>query len=293
MRILLTAALLLAPAAVGAGTPTVQKMTCPIGGAGFDYKTTVSYSTWGERPDGKPYGSWTFPLALPECPDNGLVLYKEYDAEEVAKLEPLVASEAYQALRKADTPYYRAYWLMKAMGLGPERYLWALLQASWEAEGRGELRARYLAELADSSAKVPARPGDMNWIGMEARAANALRELGRFDEAMARLDNVPLTGLDAAMPTGAAATPQAIAEVRTRRGWLAFIRGLKVAIARRDASIEPLDLIPRSIAVGRCIDAAVSLDEAGRVYCEKEKAAVDELRLAREKLKALPDKSGR
>jgi hypothetical protein len=268
-------------------------MTCPIGGGSFDFKTTGSYTTWGERPDGRPYGSWTFPLALPECPDNGLVLYKEYSAEEVAKLEPLVASEAYQALRKAETPYYRAYWLMKQMGLGPERYLWALLQASWEADGTPELRQRYLTELAEASATVPARPGDLNWIGMEGRAANALRELGRFDEALARLDKIPVAGLDVAMPTGAAATPAAAADVRTRRGWLAFMAGLRNAIARRDAAAEPFELIPRTIAIGRCVDAADKLDDGGRAFCEKEKSGVDELRAAREKLRAVPGQAGR
>lgn len=293
MRFMIAAALLSLSAAASAGVPVVQKMTCPIGGASFDFTTSATYSTWGERPDGKPYGSWAFPLALPVCPDNGLVLYKDYDGEEIAKLEPLVASEAYQALRKADTPYYRAHWLMKQMGLSPDRYLWALLQASWEAEGNAELRRRYLAELAEASAKVPARPGDLNWIGMEARSANALRELGRFDEALARLDNIPSAGLDTVMPTGAKATPAAIAEARTRRGWLTFIKELRTAIVRRDAAIEPLDLIPRSIAVGRCLDAADKLDDAGRAFCEKEKAGVDELRAAREKLRVEPGKSGR
>jgi hypothetical protein len=71
-------------------------MTCPIGGKAFTFNTTSSHSSWGARPDGKPYGSWAFPLALPECPDNGLVLFKDYTPEEVAKLEPIVASEAYQ-----------------------------------------------------------------------------------------------------------------------------------------------------------------------------------------------------
>ena len=84
---------------VGAGMPVTRDMTCPIGGGAFKFTTTPSYTSFGTRPDGKPFGSWTFPLALPECPDNGLVLYKEYTPEEVARIEPLVASEAYQALR--------------------------------------------------------------------------------------------------------------------------------------------------------------------------------------------------
>src|SRR5687768_13394200 len=136
-KLVFAAALAAAPLLpAGAGMPVTRDMTCPIGGAAFKFTTTASHTTFGTRPDGKPFGSWTFPLALPECPDNGLVLYKDYTPEEVARLEPLVASEAYQALRKEDTPYYRAYWLMRAMELVPERYLWALLQAGWEAEAK-------------------------------------------------------------------------------------------------------------------------------------------------------------
>jgi hypothetical protein len=269
------AASALAAAPSSAGTPVTETMTCPIGGGSFSFTTSASYSTYGERPDGKPYGSWTFPLALPECPDNGLVLYKQYTPEEVAKLEPLVASEAYQALRKEDTPYYRAYWLMKAMGLGPERYLWALLQASWEAQDRPELRKRYLTELAEASAAVPSRPQDLNWIGMEGRAINALRELGRFDEALARLAKVPLAGLGAAGET---------AEAKSRRGWHSFFTAIKPVIERKDASIEPLDLLPRSVAFGRCVDQADKLGEADKAFCAKETAGVEELRAARVKM---------
>jgi hypothetical protein len=260
---------------VSAGMPVTETMTCPIGGGSFSFTSTASYSTYGERPDGKPYGSWTFPLALPECPDNGLVLYKQYTPEEVARLEPLVASEAYQALRKEDTPYYRAYWLMKAMGVEPERSLWALLQASWEAQDKPELRKRYLAELAEASAAVPPRPTDLNWIGMEGRAINALRELGRFDEASARLAKMPLAELAAAGETP---------EARTRRGWQVFFTAIKPVIERRDSSIEPLDMLPRSVAFGRCLDQADKLGEADKAFCTKEKAGVEELRAARAKM---------
>ena len=274
-RLALIAALAFAAVPAAAGIPVTETMTCPIGGGSFSFTTTASYSTYGARPDGKPYGSWTFPLALPECPDNGLVLYKKYSAEEVAKLEPLVASEAYQALRKEDTPYYRAYWLMKAMGVEPDRYLWALLQASWEAEGKPDLRKRYLTELAEASAAVPPRPDDLNWIGMEGRAVNALREAGRFDDALARLAKVPLAALQAAGDAQ---------EAKSRRAWHDYFTAIKPVIERRDSSIEPLDMLPRSVAFGRCIDRADSLGEADQAFCAREKAGVDELRAARAKM---------
>src|SRR5687767_13322270 len=248
-KLVLAAALAAAPLVPAtAGTPVTRDMTCPIGGASFQFTTTGSYTSFGTRPDGKPYGSWTFPLALPECPDNGLVLYKEYTPEEVAKLEPLVASEAYQALRRTDTQYYRAYWLMKQMGLAPEDYLWVLLQASWEADGRPELRARYLTELVEGSAEAPPRLDDLNWVGMEARAVNALRELGRFDDALARLDMISLAPLDVTVPPGAAGDA-AVQQAKQRRAWFTFLKDLRRVIERKDATAEPFDLIPRTVAL--------------------------------------------
>jgi hypothetical protein len=294
-RLLLLAplAFALVPQPAAAATPTVKRtMTCPVGGESFDYQQPVSSAALGMRPDGKPYGTSAAPAPLPECAGNGLVLYKDYTADEAKTLAPLVASDDYQALRKTDTQYYRAYWLMRQMGVGPEDYLWALLQASWEAESRPELRARYLAELAEASAKVPPNPADMDWIGMEGRAIDALRELGRFDEAAARLAKVPLAKLDVPpVLEGAGASEKAVAEAKVKRGWLTFFAQLKAAIARKDASIEPFDMIPRSVALDYCIDRAATLAEDQRAFCAKEQAAVEEVRTARaraeEEMKAL------
>jgi hypothetical protein len=287
MRTLFLAAAVAAlgsPGPADAAPPPIdaRAMTCPIGGGSFSFLPVAPPVVQGERPDGRPYGNVKFPITLPECPDNGLVLYKEYGPAEVAKLEPLVASDSYQALRKGETQYYRAYWLMREMGEAPERYLWALLQASWEAEGKPELRKRYLEELVDASAKVPPRPADLAWIGMEGRAINALRELGRFDEAKARLDKVPLAGLQA--PAAGASGPQTAAQARSRRGWATFFTAIGPVIERRDSSLEPLDLLPRVVAAGRCLDKPAKLDESGRAFCDKEAAMVAELKASRDKL---------
>ena len=217
------------------------------------------------------------PPPLPECPDNALVLYKDYSEEEVAKLTPLVESGEYQGLRK-DTQYYRAYWLMKAMGVDSDRYLLALLQASWQAEDRPELRARYLAEFAEESAKVEPRPNDINWIGMEGRAVDALRELGRFDEASARLAKVPLDALNVADVPGATGADARRAQLR--RTWLTYFDQQQAAIARRDSSAEPFDMIPRELALRYCIERTSGLDTHQQAFCTQEAKAVDEMRTA-------------
>ncbi|HEX8527123.1 hypothetical protein [Allosphingosinicella sp.] len=192
------AALLAAAAAAwpaSAGMPVTQRMTCPIGGRSFEFTTTASYSTWGARPDGKPFGSWEFPLALPECPDNGLVVYDRFDEEQLDRLRPLIRSPEYQALRRSgDTSYYRAYWLMQRMGAPVTHSLWMLVQASWQADGDAALRRRYLEELV-AGAPAMGEPSDVENVAVRSRVINALRELGRFEEAKAMLDSTPVESI--------------------------------------------------------------------------------------------------
>ena len=282
-RLILAAFLAAAPLAVpAAAAPAPQTMTCPIGGGSFTFTPGEPGAVIGTRPDGKPYGASAFPFPLPECPGNGLVLYKQYTPEEVAKLEPIVASDAYQALRTSDTSYYRAYRLMKDMGLGPEDYLWVLLQASWQADGKPELKTRYLTELVEGSAAAEPRPDDLNWIGMEARSANALRELGRFDEALARLDRIPTGPLDVRVPLGQATDP-AVREAKSRRAWLDYMKELRAVIALKDRSPEPFDLIPRAVALDRCLKVeSAKLSAGDGAFCQRESAAVQALRTKRD-----------
>jgi hypothetical protein len=260
--VLLTAA----PAAAeqaAAGAPPAATIACPVGGKSFDYRPAPPGPAAGLRADGKPYSARALPEP-PECPDNGLVLYKAYSPEEAAKLEPLIASAAYKALRKEDVSYYRAYWLMREMGEEPRSALFVLLQAAWQADGKPEPRKRYLAEFAEETAKLQPRPNDINWIGMEGRAVNALRELGRFDEAEARLGKLSLTAL--------AADPKK--PDRTRDAWRDYFAGLRAAIARQDSSPEPFDMIPRRIALSRC--GKDGLPEAHKAFCDA--AAAEELK---------------
>lgn len=233
-RLLLSAALLVLPAAPAlAGTPVTQRMTCPIGGEGFDFNTTASYSIFGSRPDGKPFGSWTFPLNLPECPSNGLILYKEtFEPAELTRLGALIGSPGYRALRGGDTQYYRLSWLLREMGAPRPDVVWALVRATWEPADDSPLRARYLGELAASAAADPGAPADPAGFAIRAYQINALRELGRFDEAVALLARTPLgpLGPEAGLPDR---------EARQRSGWLEHYGKLEALLARRDRSADP------------------------------------------------------
>lgn len=235
-----------------AGMPVRQTMKCPIGDSSFEFTTTASYSIFGSRPDGKPYGSWEFPLALPVCPTNGLVIYKEFSKAEVAKLTGLVASGEYKALA-ADVPYYRAAWLMRELGGTKKDVAWMINQASWQADGRPELKRRYQREflVAAEDLPKPEAGDDLMTIGLQFRAANAQRELGAFDAATAKLRGLTLASLGVPATSKTNKLDESASEQRD--GWLQYARALEKVIARHDASAEPIDMIGKQ-GVFRCIE---------------------------------------
>lgn len=243
-RIILTLAgsamlTLLTAAPATAGFPVKRQMICAIGGERFIHTTTGSYSTMGSRPDGKPYGSWEFPLEQPECPGNRLIMYKDFDADELRRLTDLIARPEYRALRD-DPQYYRLHWLMREMGSDPAEHLWALAQAAWQVPEGSPQRARYLDEFASGIAALTKAPASLDDLAMHGRRINALRELGRFDEAAALLAG---TSLD---PLRAAGDGE---DADNRKGFLRYFDMLRKLVARGDASAEPLDFLPSHIAI--------------------------------------------
>ena len=225
-------------ATVWAGTPVSEQMTCPVGGERFTHQTTASYTTFGQRPDGKPYGSWRFPLALPECPKSGLVMYRAFTRDERARLPALLADPVFVDLRQSQTAYYRAAWLEHALQPRSSVTTWLLLNASWEADDDSLRKARYQDEFIDAVSVLGPDAAPMERFALQVRAANALRELGRFDQASAALKAISRDALDA--DPGRAA-------------WTAFLDGLARATTRSDRTSEPLDMIPVPIAAAYCL----------------------------------------
>lgn len=233
--------------AASAGAPYPVKMKCPVGGESFTFTATMSYSTWGHRPDGKPYGSWEFPQPVPECPGNRLVMFTEFSKAQIKALEPLLSSPEYKALAD-ETTYYRMAWLAKALDLPNTPTPWLLLQASWQADGDAERKARYQREFVAAADAEPVKVGDLGWLSTQARAVNAERELGAFDAALARIKRIREPAAPAAPQPNE--DGQAAAE---RGGLMTFLELEEGAIARRDVSAEPLDLITPRIAAQKCI----------------------------------------
>ena len=268
MIILAGLAAALIPATASAGIPVQRRMTCPIGGESFIFNTTASYSTWGMRPDGRPYGSWEFPLNLPECPSNRLILYKDFEPEEITRLTALIARPEYRALGD-DAQYYRLYWLMREMGGdNPLEPLWALVQASWEVEEGSAQRRRYLEELAAHMERIEGDPDSAEQVAMRAYWVNALRELGRFEGAAALLGRTATASL--------ASDPD-----EDKRHWGEYFDMQRRLIERRDGSAEPLDVIPERYAINLCVSRESRLTQWDRAFCERESTEVERVRQER------------
>jgi hypothetical protein len=226
-------------------------MTCPVGGEAFTGPSLMHYSTFGALPDGQPIGSIDFPVLMPECPGNGMIIYDKFTPENATKLAPFVASPAYKAMRDSETSYYRAHWLAKSAG-NSEQAAWLLLSATWQAkktDPTGEQARRYNSEFVAIVRGLPADASSFPSIALRARAANALRELGRFDEAEAMRASVTMAP-DAGGPEGK----------RNREGWGDYLARLAPPIARKDNSREPIDIADERMAVSRCLNALDPLE---------------------------------
>lgn len=237
-----------------AGFPVESEETCPVGGEKFKYTTTGSYSTFGERPDGKPFGSWSFPLAMPECPSNHLVVYREFKPEEIAPLTTLVKSREYKALRR-ETQYFRAAWLAERMDpADPLSGTFLLLSATWETDGDPKTKARYQRAFAAAASAKPVDPKDTATLVLRYRLANAYRELGEFALANTALDSLPQDALDVAVPTGDDVPYEVESDAATRRYLFDMIPKMRAVIAGGDTSSEPLALMDDDFVAALCAD---------------------------------------
>ncbi|MEP3420375.1 MAG: hypothetical protein ABJN35_01450 [Erythrobacter sp.] len=250
------ACLVMTPAAAHAGMPIEVEKTCPVGGETFRHVETASYSTFGSRPDGRPYGSWYFPMPIAECPENALVMYRNFEEDEIAELTRLVLSDAYQAMR-GETTYYRASWLEERMqstaSLAP---VFLMMRAAWQVDEAPEVKTRYQTEFAQRGGNVPVIANDLDTLFLRFRVANALRETGQFADAASSLSTIPTASLEVTVPERDGDNYNDVDEAEARLFLLSQIEPLRLLIEAGDTSSEPLSMIPPRMAEYRCYEIA-------------------------------------
>lgn len=233
-----------------------EEVTCPIGGETFSMRPMASTSYWGQRPDGMRYGPNPVP-SIPECPENGLLLFKDFSDRELRLLAEAVASEEWERLRAEETQRYRQYWLLRVIDAPPLDVAAALLQATWLPDNRGGMRPRYMKEFVNFMATFPL---DDESFWLHLRAANALRDLGRFEEAAAIVEQ--LASAPARPPRAGAQQLEFVDE---------FLVELRKLIVERNAAIEPANLTVGDNAIARrCASADPPLTTSELPVCARE-----------------------
>jgi hypothetical protein len=256
--ILCAAAALAGSVPASATTLFPQDFVCPVGGEKFTADVIGSMTSWGQRPDGRRYGTSPI-IPLTECPGNGFVYFKdEFSKAEAEQLTPLVLAPDYQALRTSESPFFRGWWLMSRTAQDPFDTSWMLLAASWDSDSDPARKARYQRAFIDSVRSLTWSEGKRSsWFWLNLRAANALRELGEF-EASTQL----LTSLDQAnrLPLDA----------DELKGARFLLDGLRLLNSEKNATPEPASLIPDMEAARRCLKSGPSLTASEVRACQSD-----------------------
>jgi hypothetical protein len=250
---------------VGSDTPAgfdIRAFVCPIDGKPFSQDIGYPSLVLVQFPDGSWLGDAAIDAQIPECPGNGLVLipdfdgtndgtnessrltYRDYTPAQQARLPALIASEAYRALGKQGR-YERALWLAQALNLSAWTRWQLMVRGSWATIDPVERRRRVtrIAEAGPALIDALEAPGPQK-LGQRLLVANALRELGRFEAALAMLDAI-VAGIpqdaDLRDPDNVRALHGSIARMRT-------------TIEHRDDDRFPVDLSYEKWASRVCAD---------------------------------------
>ncbi|MFM2409562.1 MAG: hypothetical protein RL481_390, partial [Pseudomonadota bacterium] len=188
----------------------VRSFTCPIGGKVFEQEVGYSAFPLITLPDGSWLGDTEIGVQIPVCPDNGLVLipdllksaeedddrmaYAEYSPSERERLPALIADPAYIAL-KEDGRYAQAWWLATQLGRPAEDRFFMLQRSTWATRDPAK-RKRLVKRLAEEGPAIVASlrgQGSIKSFYL-IYVVNALREIGRFDDALTMLDQLEAKG---------------------------------------------------------------------------------------------------
>jgi hypothetical protein len=168
-----------------------KTFTCPLTGTTFEAKVEGSGTVFCQRLDLKPVGAISAPAPVPECPDDGFVLYRDpFSRRELKRLRPWIQSDHYQAVLRQESTHFRMAEMMKRLDQPAFDVGWAYLRASWQVEAEPVRYARYLeAALAAFTAGVEEIRGMKQENGalaiarLQTLAAEISRRLDRMTDA--------------------------------------------------------------------------------------------------------------
>ncbi|MEG3790135.1 hypothetical protein V1318_08385 [Lysobacter sp. CCNWLW3] len=182
----------------------VRRFVCPLGGAEFSQDVGYFSLALVAFADGSWLGDVHIDAQIPECPGNGLLLipdylgtdessklsYLDYTPEQLAQLPALLKSAEFRRQREYSR-HDGAQWLATRLGL-PAQTRWELLRrGSWATVDPAERKRRVTRLVDEGPALIDGfDTPEANKRVARFYVANALRELGRFDEAHSLLDSI-------------------------------------------------------------------------------------------------------
>jgi hypothetical protein len=235
-----------------------MEFVCPIGGEEFEASVVLSNSSWGQRPDGKPYSHLpVYPVT--ECPENGFLLFDEdFTEEDLQVLKTAIATDEFQAMRETETQHYRVWWLKNEAGRDEISQLSSLLRAGWETDHDYDRKVKYQSQFANLALNMErTEENAASWFYYNMRAVNILRELGYFDEGLKRLDFLMRPEH---LPQGE----------RQEESALSFADDLKALLEQKNPFFEPANLVPEDVAFFRCAAPKSPLTEIENAACASE-----------------------
>ena len=179
-----------------------ETYVCPIGGEEFEFSEVLSTTTWGMRLDGKPIGMISYPIKLKQCPTNGFVDFKDnYSKSELAKLKKIIESQEFiDAKNNEPQKYPQHYLLFLELDRGGYSKLdaadalhkatWDLLVSTKDIDYEDLRTLNILKEFVQYIDKHSNAFDNYSRTNFKIYAANAQRELGQFDDAQKRLDEI-------------------------------------------------------------------------------------------------------
>ncbi len=268
-----------------------QEFTCPVGGEKFKQDTSFITFPLEGYPDGGGPGVEGSDAGLPECPSNGLVLLvpysheqgdsqEAYTPEEIARLPALIASPEYQALRK-ESRAARLVWLAEKLGRPAWQRFHLLQRAAWVSRTPEE-RRRWMTRIAEEGEGLAASPGFPPAFAVEVRyfTVNALRELGRFDEAGAMLARLRTDEIARYRAQRGNAAPNPHVLDTDYPESLGGIEMMQQAIDQRDDDRFPVSMMGDKWARLVCDDvddSPIPITEKTRQGCARRKAERDRM----------------
>ena len=178
-----------------------EEFVCPVDGKKFMAEVVGSSAQFSIRLDLSPMGAVAAPAPRPVCPVSGFVMTKDtYTAKEAAAIRKLVSSPEFIKKRATYNDYYMAAFQLARLGGPVLLQAWFFHEAEWKAEDAGPPDATYLNHYRELSLQhfnkffdSTTSKANLEWWDAQIVAANLERKLGRFDNTIKRIDNLPIT----------------------------------------------------------------------------------------------------